>query len=129
MRENAEIENSKEMVDENLRQLQECDVDILVVNGTVDFSTPPSNLDDYQLYYTNVQTVILPEFSHTGDVINLQPQAFQELATSFYDTGKADESLFEYQPINFKPQVSMVFLAKLLVTVLVILLRRRRSQL
>ena len=112
---------------------------MLVVNGTVDFSTPPSNLDDYQPYYTNVQTVILPEFSHTGDIINLQPQAFQELATSFYETGKADDSLFEYQPINFKPQLSMVLLAKLLVavavlfppllvTVLVILLRRWRAQ-
>ena len=112
---------------------------MLVVNGTVDFSTPPSNLDDYQPYYTNVQTVILPEFSHTGDVVNLQPQAFQKLATSFYDTGKADESMFEYQPINFKPQLSMVLLAKLLVavavlfppllvTVLVILLRRWRAQ-
>jgi hypothetical protein len=95
-------------------------------------------LEAYKPYYHNTQTVLLPEFSHVGNVINLQPQGFQELATSFYDTGKADDSLFEYQPFIFKPQLSMVLLAKLLVavavlfppllvTVIVILLRRRRS--
>jgi len=109
-----------ELVDENLRQFRECDVDILVVNGTVDFSTPPSNLEAYKPYYHNAQTVLLPEFSHVGDVIKLQPEAFQRLVTSYYDTGIADNSLFEYQPIDFTPKMSMVTMAKLLVIGMVI---------
>jgi hypothetical protein len=109
------------LVDENLRQLQESDVDMLVVNGTVDFSTPAANLEEIKPFYHNLQIVLLPEFSHVGDVLNLQPEAFQRLVTSYYDTGIADSSRFEYQPIKFKPKMSMVTMAKLLVIGAVIL--------
>ena len=128
-----------EPVEASLRQLQENDVDMLVVNGTVDFSTPPHILDEFTDYYHNAQTVLLPEFSHTGDVTGLQPEALERLITSYYDTGLADASLFVYQPVSFKPKISTTLIAKLmliamvmfpplLVTVLVMVVRRLRRQ-
>jgi hypothetical protein len=109
-----------EPVEASLRQLQESDVDMLVVNGTVDFSTPPTALDELKPYYHNAQTVLLPEFSHVGDVVGLQPEAFKRLVTSYYDTGVADASLFVYQPVSLKPKMRLAVMAKLLVAVMVI---------
>ncbi len=130
-----------EMIPENLRELQESNVDMLLVNGTVDFSTPPTNMDEARLYFHKAQTVLLPEFSHVGDVFTLQPKAFERLITSYYDTGVADASLYVYQPLSFKPGISTTLVAKVLAAVMVLLptlvilgvallvrrIRRRRS--
>jgi len=109
-----------ELVDANLRQLQESDVDMLVINGTVDFSTPPNALDEIKDYYHNAQTVLLPEFSHAGDITSFQPDAIERLITSYYDTGMVDTSLFKYQPINFKPRMSTTTMAKLFVGTMIL---------
>lgn len=110
-----------ELIPEDLRQFQETDVEMLLVNGTVDFSTPPSALDEAKSYYHNAQMILLPEFSHVGDVTTLQPQAFERLITNYYDTGVADDSLFVYQPLTFKPGFSLTALARLLITALFVL--------
>jgi hypothetical protein len=66
--------------------------------------------------------VLLPEFSHITDVMQtLQPKAFEQLVTSYYDTGLADASLYVYQPLPFKPGVSLTILAKLLVVAMILL--------
>jgi hypothetical protein len=65
--------------------------------------------------------VLLPEFSHVGDVQTLQPKAFERLITSYYDAGKADSSLYVYQPLSFKPMMSLALIAKLLLAVMVLL--------
>lgn len=103
------------LMDEELRGFQETDVDMLLINGTVDFSTPPTALDEAKPYYHNAQMVLLPEFSHVSDVELLQPEAFERLINSYYDTGIADDSLFEYQPITFGSGISLSTIAKLLV--------------
>jgi RecA/RadA recombinase len=64
--------------------------------------------------------VLLSEFSHVNDVEKLQPEAFERLITTYYDTGIADDSLFVYQPLNFKPKMSLARMAKLLVAVMVV---------
>ena len=110
-----------ELEAEELRQLQESDVDMLVVNGTLDFSTPPTALEEAKPYWHNTQFVLLPEFSHVSDVETLQPEAFERLITSYYDTGAADASLFVYQPLVSKPKMSLTVMAKLLVTTIVLL--------
>ncbi|NMC77908.1 MAG: alpha/beta fold hydrolase [Chloroflexi bacterium] len=128
-----------ELVEADLRHLQESNVDMLAVNGTLDFSTPPVALDELQPYYNHAQTVLLPEFSHVDDVENLQPQAIERLVTRYYDTGVADASLFTYQPLSFKPGMSparmakalvagMVLFPPLLIAVVVILWRRKRAR-
>ncbi|MCE7980850.1 MAG: hypothetical protein DYG89_06630 [Caldilinea sp. CFX5] len=110
-----------ELIPQKLRALQESDVEMLLVNGTVDFSTPPTVLDEVKPYFHKAQVVLLPEFSHVGDVANLQPAAFAHLVTSYYDTGVADSSHFVYQPLAFKPSLSFTVMAKALVVALVVL--------
>jgi pimeloyl-ACP methyl ester carboxylesterase len=105
---------------EDLRQLHESDVDMLVVNGTLDFSTPPIALDEAKPYWHNARFVLLPEFSHVEDVETLQPEAFERLITTYYDTGKADASLYVYQPLNLKPKMSLTVMAKILVAAMIL---------
>jgi pimeloyl-ACP methyl ester carboxylesterase len=110
-----------ELETKEIRQLQESDVDMLVVNGSLDFSTPPTSLDEARPYWHHAQFVLLSEFSHVSDVETLQPGAFKQLITSYYDTGAADDSLFVYQPLSFKPKMSLTTMAKLLVAVMIVL--------
>lgn len=110
-----------ELISKDLREFQESDVEMLLVNGAVDFSTPPIALDEVKPYFHKAQMVLLPEFSHTGDVMTLQPQALERLITTYYDTGVADDSLYVYQPLSFEPSMSLTVMAKLLVAAMVIL--------
>jgi pimeloyl-ACP methyl ester carboxylesterase len=110
-----------ELIPKELREFQESDVEMLLVNGTVDFSTPPNALDEARVYYHKAQMVLLPEFSHVEDVYTLQPEAFKRLITSYYDTGVADSSLFVYQPLSFEPSLKLTVVAKLLVAAMVVL--------
>lgn len=110
-----------ELIRKDLRELQESDVEMLLVNGTLDFATPPTALDEARPYFHKAQMVLLPEFSHVGDVFTLQPEAFERLITSYYDTGVADDSLYVYQPLSFEPSMRLTVLARLLVAVMIVL--------
>ena len=110
-----------ELIRKDLRELQETDVEMLLVNGAVDFSTPPTALEEVTPYFHKAQMVLLPEFSHTGDVMTLQPEALERLITTYYDTGVADASLYVYQPLSFEPNMSLTVMAKLLVAAMVVL--------
>lgn len=94
---------------------------MLLVNGTVDFSTPPTALDEARPYFYRAQMVLLPEFSHTADVMQaLQPEACERLVTSYYESGVADDSLYVYQPLSFQLTVSLTVVARLLVAAMVL---------
>lgn len=110
-----------EMISEDLREFQESDVEMLLVNGSVDFSTPPTALDEARPYFHNAQMVLLPEFSHVSDVTHLQPEAFERLITSYYDTGVGDDSLYVYEPLSFEPGMRLTVVAKALVAAIIIL--------
>jgi len=110
-----------QLIPKELREFQETDVEMLLVNGTLDFATPPIALEKARPYFNKAQMVLLPEFSHTGDVQMLQPEAFKRLITSYYDTGVADSSLFVYQPLSFEPGMNLGKMAKVLVAVMVVL--------
>jgi hypothetical protein len=110
-----------ELIPKELRELQESDVEMLLVNGTVDFSTPPFALDEAEPYFHNAQIVLLPEFSHTEDVHTLQPEAFERLITSYFDTGVGDDSLFVYQRLSFEPRLSLPVIARLMVGAMITL--------
>jgi len=115
------IEWPTELISKDLREFQETDLEMLLVNGTVDFSTPPDALDEARPYFHKAQMVLLPEFSHIGDVSNLQLEAFERLITSFYDTGVADDSLYVYQPLSFEPGLSLTTIAKILAAAMIVL--------
>jgi pimeloyl-ACP methyl ester carboxylesterase len=78
------------------------DVETLIVSGNQDFSTPAQFATDELLpALSNGEQVILSEFGHTGDVWGKQTEAMVHLATTFYDTGEVDDSLFTHQPMEF----------------------------
>ena len=110
-----------ELVSKDLREYQETDVEMLLVDGTLDVSTLPTWLDEASTYFHKAQIVLLPEFGHTGDVQTFQPEAFERLITSYYDTGVADDSLYVYQPLSFEPGMRLTVIARLLVAAMVVL--------
>jgi pimeloyl-ACP methyl ester carboxylesterase len=74
----------------------------LLISGSMDFSTPPHFATEELLpHLSNGHQVILAEFGHTGDVWGFQPEAMIRLVSTFYYTGRVDESLFTHQPMNF----------------------------
>ena len=95
--------------------IQDSDVEMLLVSGTVDVSTPPRTLDEARPHFHKAQIVLLPEFSHVGDVESFQPAALERLINSYYDTGVADSSLYVYEPVSFKPGFSLTLAARVLV--------------
>jgi hypothetical protein len=95
------------------RQVQPSDVETLLVNGNIDYSTPQESIDELLPHLNNGQLVILKEFGHTGDVWGMQPKATIHLLSSFYDTGVADDSLYTYQPMNFQVRLGFPEIAKI----------------
>ena len=110
-----------ELIRKDLREFQETNVEMLLVNGNLDFAVPPIVLDEAKPYFHKAQIVLLSEFSHTGDVFVLQSEAIVRLVTSYYDTGVADTSLFMYQPLSFEPKMSLTTVARLLVAAMIVL--------
>ena len=109
-----------ELIQKDLRELQETDAEMLLVNGTVDFSTPPDALDEASSYFHRAHMVTLPEFSHVGDVTHQQPEAFERLITTYYDTGVADDSLYVYEALSFEPGMKLPVAARALVAVMIL---------
>ncbi len=100
---------------EQYRQVHPTDVQTLLVGGTVDFSTPAEFATQELLpSLRNGKQVILAERGHVGDFWGFQPEAAERLLNSFYDTGAADDSLYTYLPMNFKPTMRFPLLAKIL---------------
>ena len=100
-------------IPEEYRKLQDSDVETLMVNGNIDFSTPAENARDELLpHLKNGNLVILSEMGHSSDVRNIQPDAFRYLAESFYLEGIVDDSKFHYEAMNFIPSQSAPEMAK-----------------
>ena len=106
------------MLPEEFRQVQPSEVETLLVSGAVDFAAPPQFARDELLpSLSHGQRVILPEFGHSEDVWQLQPEATARLVNSFFSTGVADASLFTYQPVPF--DVGMIAFPEMLKIILV----------
>lgn len=97
------------------------DVEILLVNGTLDFSTPLRNAqDDLYPYLPNAQLVILEDIGHGSSISATQHEARKRMYTSFFDTGKADTSLYKYEAPVFDVKNSWSDLAKKVMTFLLL---------
>ena len=100
------------------RQVQPSDVQTLLISGSLDFSTPAQFAEEELLpAMRNGRHVVIAEQGHVSDFWGFQPQARQRLLTSFYDTGKADASLYQTLPMDFKPAMRFPVLAKVLLAV------------
>jgi pimeloyl-ACP methyl ester carboxylesterase len=108
---------------EALREVQPTTVETLLVSGSIDYSTPSRFATEELLpALENGEQVILSEFGHVSDVWSLQPEAIQHLLVTYYNTGKVDDSLFVYQPMNFDVGLMRFpLLAKVLVAAIVLL--------
>jgi len=104
------------------RQVQPSDLDTLLISGSIDFSTPAQFAEKELLpALSKGQHVVIAEQGHVNDFWGFQPQARQRLLTSFYDTGTADASLYQYLPMDFKPAMRFPTLAKVLLAVSILL--------
>jgi hypothetical protein len=98
-----------------LRQVQPSAVETLLVSGSVDFSTPAETAAQELLpALSRGEQVILSEVGHAADLMTLQPQAYERLLTSFYDTGVADDSLYTYLPMDFNVPLGFPAMAKIM---------------
>ena len=71
----------------------------LMINGTVDWSTPLERVRDFKKYFKNGHLVVLAEYGHSG-YTKLQPEAFQHLVSSYYLKGTVDDSKFKYNKVK-----------------------------
>lgn len=102
-------------VADEFRQVHPSDVETLLINGSLDFSTPLEfGRDELLPSLKNGKLVTLSEMGHTNDFWNINPSAADHLLTSFYTSGQADDSGFTYLPIDFKVSLGFPALAKIL---------------
>ncbi len=108
---------------EQYRQVHLTDIPTLLVSGSVDFSTPAEFATQELLpSLRHGKQVLLAEMGHVGDFWGFQQQAAERLLTSFYATGAADDSLYSYLPMDFKPAMRFPLLAKILLGTGILLL-------
>jgi pimeloyl-ACP methyl ester carboxylesterase len=102
-------------VADEFRQVHPSDVETLLINGSVDFSTPLEfGRDELLPSLKNGKLVKLSEMGHVNDFWAVNPSAADRLLTSFYATGQADDSGFSYLPMDFKVTLGFPALAKIL---------------
>ena len=99
-------------IPQEYREFQKVDVETLMVNGSIDFACPVDNARELLPYLRNGELVVLSEMGHTKDVTGKQPEAFHHLAETFFLEGKVDDSKFEYEPVNFSPEVTLQQMAQ-----------------
>ena len=73
-------------------------------------------------YLSNGTEIKLSEFGHTGDFWGIQPEASVHLLTTFYDTGKIDDSQYTYQPMDFHVGLGFPEIAKIALAVVMLVI-------
>ncbi len=92
-----------EQMPEEFRVAHASDVETLIINGNLDFSTPAENATAELLpILPNGKEVILANMGHTEDLWNAQPEATAHLLRTYFDTGEVDSSKFTHQPVAFE---------------------------
>jgi uncharacterized membrane protein YdfJ with MMPL/SSD domain/pimeloyl-ACP methyl ester carboxylesterase len=92
---------------------QDSNVETLLVNGTLDFATPPKfGVQELLPHLRNGQKVLLAETGHSGTFWTYEPKASTRLLNTYFDTGKVDTSLYTPAKVDFTPDVSHTGLGK-----------------
>jgi hypothetical protein len=63
-------------------------------------------------YPPNGHQVVLPGYGHSTSFWEDQPEAGTKLVSTFFDTGRVDDSGYKPQPIDFMPELAQPSLAK-----------------
>jgi hypothetical protein len=102
-------------VADEFRHVHKSEVETLLVNGSLDFSTPVEfGRDELLPSLKNGRLVMLSEMGHVNDFWTVNPAAAGRLLASFYATGAVDDSLFGYMPMDFKTSPGFPLMAKIL---------------
>jgi hypothetical protein len=89
-------------------------VQTLIVNGDLDFATPPQNPTRRLLpYLPNGHEVVLKDMGHTDDFWQTQVPAGTHLVNTYLATGNVDASRYEAKPVDFTPSTSQGRLAEI----------------
>jgi pimeloyl-ACP methyl ester carboxylesterase len=108
--------------DAQYREVRTSNVETLVVSGELDVTTPPQVAAEELLpHLPNGHQVVLPGFGHTASFWNDQPHAGTRLVTTFLDSGRVDDSLYEPGRADFTPGLTHSTLAQIVVTTMVAL--------
>lgn len=103
------------LMPEEYRHINPTNIETLLISGSIDFSTPAEFAETELLpSLQNGQHIVIAEQGHTNDFWSFQLTAAERLLTSFFNTGKADDSLYTYLPIDFKPAMRFTVVAKIL---------------
>ena len=84
------------------QKLDTISVRTLILNGQLDFSSPPGNMVEAMPYFRNGEMLVMPAMGHM-DVFKLQRGAIDHLAERFYREGVVDTSQYEPHKIDFTP--------------------------
>jgi hypothetical protein len=95
------------------RRVRTSEVQTLLIGGALDTLTPPQVATKELLsYLPNGHQVVLPGLGHTASFFAEQPDAGSQLVNTFLDRGRADDSLYQPQSIDFTPALTLTTLAK-----------------
>lgn len=101
--------------DQSFGEVQNSDVETLLVSGSLDGSTPLRYARDELLpHTTNTQHVIMRGQGHTETFWHSQPEARARLLNTFFDSGRVDDSLYEFQAPVFDVDKSWGRLARVM---------------
>ncbi len=101
------------MIPERLRKLQPSQVETLLLNGSIDFSTPAQfGVNELMPVLKNGKQIVLAEYGHVDDVLKVHSENTRLLLTSFYNTGKPDTFLNTDVPMDFRVKWGFSTMAK-----------------
>ncbi len=83
------------LIPEEYRIWRDTDVQTLLINGTLDPSSPPWGLEDYATHYKNGRLIFVPERSHS-DVFSADLKVWKRLLLGYLRTGEFDEKKIPY---------------------------------
>jgi len=89
-------------IPEEYRKLQKSEVQTLMINGTIDISTPIVQARELLTYLPNGHLVELKNRGHQ-DLGYLQNEVYKNLLITYYKTGEIDDSGFKDFPLDFSP--------------------------
>ena len=107
-----------EPIPEAYRRPRPSAVETLIINGSIDFSTPAQNtVNELMPYLERGTHVVLSEAGHVNDLLAFQPQARDHLVAGFFASGAVDDSRYTYEPMDFEVGFSLGLVAKGLIAV------------
>jgi pimeloyl-ACP methyl ester carboxylesterase len=106
--------------DENeYTRVRDSKVQSLLINGQLDFATPPQNATRELLpHLSDGHQVVLPNLGHTDDFWSYEPAASSHLVNTYLDSGRIDTSRYTPARVAFTPSFSQSSIAKIALAVL-----------